>query len=183
MSLRSATAALHAELDDLLSSDAFAGVAQYRRFLAAQAAALVPLEAALEAAGIDTLLPDWPARCRRFVLQADLAQLGEVPGAPDAPPQIAADASRWGYAYVLEGSRLGARLLSRQLEASGNPALQAAGSFLQHGSGQPFWQTFLTGLEQVDEADAPLVHAGAQHAFALFIAAARHSQAVQGQTA
>ncbi|MGH1557740.1 hypothetical protein ACRAWD_07640 [Caulobacter segnis] len=46
------------------------------RFLSASAAALSPLEQALERAGVADWLPDWPARARRAALAQDLAALG-----------------------------------------------------------------------------------------------------------
>ena len=83
--------------------------------------------------------------------------------------------ARWrgflfGVLYVLEGSRLGARLLTRQILASGDPHLRRATRYLRHGEGKPFWQTFLARLESsiaVRRSPERAV-AGAVAAFACF---------------
>ncbi|MFK4538625.1 heme oxygenase [Bradyrhizobium ottawaense] len=66
--LRDATADAHREVDAQLSSFDLTVLAGYRRFLQASAGALLPLEAALVAAGVARIFPDWPERsypCRR----------------------------------------------------------------------------------------------------------------------
>ena len=64
--LRAATAPCHAAVDEAYSGYALDTVEGYRGFLLAHARALVPLEEALERAGIETLLPDWPVRRRQI---------------------------------------------------------------------------------------------------------------------
>ena len=111
--LRAATADLHAAVDARFSGS-FEGAATYAAFLAALASALVPLERALEASGIGQTLPDWPRRRRTEVLLADLAILGAALPALAQPPDVKGEARQFGVAYVLEGSRLGGKLLLRQ---------------------------------------------------------------------
>ncbi len=74
-SLRGATDHLHRDLDRLTSAFNLADVAHYRRFLQANAAALIAIEQLLENAGVAQLLPDWPERSRRAAILADLHSL------------------------------------------------------------------------------------------------------------
>lgn len=138
----------------------------YGAFLAASAAALIPLELALERAGVSEWLPDWPQRTRRAAVAADLAALGL-----DAPAfQPASVPSRdfaVGLLYVLEGSRLGARFLARQVQAAG------AGlplSYLTHGEGQDLWRSFLAWLEAIPKVGlrTDAVETGARYGFQCF---------------
>jgi heme oxygenase (biliverdin-IX-beta and delta-forming) len=56
--LKRSTEAGHRRLDETLSDFDLTSVLGYRRFLEASAAALLPLETALEEAGIAAILPD-----------------------------------------------------------------------------------------------------------------------------
>ena len=74
--------------------------------------------AALTNAGIHHLLPDWSQRERRFALVSDLRDLDTQPKR-HAPCSIDADAGTMlGWAYVLEGSRMGAPGILQAVEAS-----------------------------------------------------------------
>lgn len=75
----------------------------------------MPTEAALDAAGVEALFPDWPDRRRAGLLAADLADLGAAPPAPPPAPLAADPAAVAGALYVIEGSRLGGRFLARQV--------------------------------------------------------------------
>lgn len=114
--LRSATAEAHARVDatfgafDLTSRDG------YRAFLLAQAAAFIPVEAALDAAGAAQVIADWPSRRRAALLREDLAVLGVQPS-PLSEPVFATAAQICGATYVLEGSRMGAAMLVRSVPA------------------------------------------------------------------
>lgn len=172
--LRTATAALHAAVDAGFSSILAEGQTGYRTFLARSAAAVFPLEKALAAAGVETLLPDWPQRSRMAALASDLRDLGEVEP-PDATgglgPAMTSEAFQFGVLYVLEGSRLGARMLARRVAAA-RPG--TATRYLRHGDGQPLWPTFLERLEASRAArdGLPETRAGAHMAFELFRRAA-----------
>lgn len=124
--LRAATAAEHDRVDRLFGALDLADPADYRRFLAAQAAAYLPVEAAIDAAGGARLLADWPARRRGALLRRDLAALAVPVPAPEPPPDLAGDAATLGAIYVLEGSRLGGALLRRGLPAGAPEAFLAA---------------------------------------------------------
>jgi heme oxygenase len=171
--LKQSTAAAHLRLDATFSDFDLTGVSGYRRFLEASAAALLPLEAALEAAGVDAILPDWPERVRSAAIIADLKRLGGL-----ARPLCAVEPltrnTVFGVTYVLEGSRLGARYLMRSIAEGGDPLVLAATDYLAHGAGQPLWRSFLARLESepVTSADEAEVIRGAHHAFAMFSEAA-----------
>lgn len=111
--LREGTRAEHDRLDALFGRFDLTDRGDYGAFLAAHAAALLPLEAALDAAGASRLFADWADRKRGGLLAADLAALGgAVPDAVPVPP-LENDAAVAGAVYVVEGSRLGGRILAR----------------------------------------------------------------------
>ncbi len=113
--LRRETAPDHERLDALFGRFRLDDPADYRAFLTAHAMALPAIERALDDAGFAALLDDWPHRRRGDAIAADLAALGApVPAPFDAPP-LDTPAAMWGAAYVVEGSRLGGALLSRDI--------------------------------------------------------------------
>src|SRR5262249_51409973 len=155
--LKQSTAAAHRRLDATFSDFDLTGVPGYRRFLEASAAALLPLEAALEAAGVEAILPDWPERARRQAIAADLASLGGLARPLCAVKPLTRNGAL-GAIYVLEGSRLGAKFLMRTIVEHGDPVIFAATRYLAHGAGKPWWRSFLARLESepvtpADEAE------------------------------
>src|SRR5262245_18514722 len=72
--LRDATAAEHARLDAQLGALDLCTPGGYRRFLEIFAAALLPLEHSLVAAGVHDVLPDWDDRARSEAILADLSR-------------------------------------------------------------------------------------------------------------
>ena len=168
--LRRATADLHARIDASLSGQFDTDTPAYTDFLMALARAILPLEDALEKAGVHRLLPDWRERRRSKELQHDLARLGmRVP--PLAPiPSIDSAAWQFGALYVLEGSRLGGKFLLRRVLANSDAVVREATRYLKHGADRPLWPTFVQRLESspdVKQAPADAV-AGARAAFTLF---------------
>ena len=169
--LRTSTSALHEQVDDHMRRLLGKTASGYGRFLLQSASAIVPLEAALEAGNVTTLLPDWSQRSRSLALQADLAAL-LLPSPPARPLELPRDeAFQFGVLYVLEGSRLGARLLLRELGVTLGPALKPAMSYLSHGNEQPLWRTFLQRLDASTAAKRRPERAveGARQAFAMFL--------------
>jgi heme oxygenase len=167
--LRASTSALHARLDGAMEQSLRSGTHGYQEFLLANAAGLLPLEQALEEAGVEETLPDWPERARSAALIADLEDLGLRAPAPRAVVEgglLRDEAYQLGTLYVLEGSRLGARMILRGLPDANWPT-----RYLSHGRGKPFWQTFLARLEESAPAQTnpQAVVAGASAAFALFM--------------
>ena len=80
--LRVATTDSHAALDANVSGWRLQTATGYGAFLSASAAALSPLEHALERAGVADWLPDWPIRARSD-LRAGRGRLARVRGRPD----------------------------------------------------------------------------------------------------
>jgi heme oxygenase len=111
--LRAGTAAEHEAVDRLFAGLDLARPDDYFRFLTAQATAFVPVEHALEAAGVEQLVADWPARRRAHLLRQDLNGLGAPLPEPEPVPVLAGTAETLGALYVLEGSRLGGAMLKR----------------------------------------------------------------------
>lgn len=138
--LRAATAPFHDRVDAVFSKADLKTRAGYARFLAAQAAAHIPVEDALDRAGAARLIPDWTARRRADLLRADLAELGLATPVPAGDIAFADDAAVLGGAYVLEGSRLGGTLLHRSV----GPDLPTR--FLGGGDSAA-WRALLTVLD------------------------------------
>nr|WP_321986283.1 biliverdin-producing heme oxygenase [uncultured Lichenicoccus sp.] len=177
--LRQGTQAAHQRLDARMSTLPLDERPSYGRFLHAQAAALVPLEIALEQAGVVYLLPDWTWRTRRAALLADIRQLeGEEPPLADPEEQavdwIDSPAAMLGATYVLEGSRLGGALLRKQVMAAEDPVIRLASRFLNHGNGENLWLSFNDTLKEakLDEAERTEMVNSAIRSFALFETAA-----------
>lgn len=171
--LRTATFDAHRALDAHFGTFDFTSVAGYRRFLEASAAALLPLEAALERGGIASLFSDWPQRSRQTALVSDLDCIGGVVD-PLPSPAAMSRYELFGAMYVLEGSRLGAKYLLRTIAGCGQPQIEAATRYLRHGSGLALWQLFLKRLERepiTPEGEAGMIKS-AGHAFAMFTRAA-----------
>jgi len=167
--LRAATSAAHHALDERLSAFDLTVADDYRRFLQASAAALLPLESALEQAGVAELFADWSHRARAGAVAADLARLGGAV-APLPLPQPLDRIGIFGTLYVLEGSRLGAVYLRRIVAASADRRVRSATRYLSHGVGQGLWRSYLARLEREagTATDVSGMIASAQQAFAMF---------------
>lgn len=175
--LRDSTADLHKRIDDAFSGPFDTDTASYGRFLLRLAAAICSLEQGMESEGIRVFLPDWDDRRRRHALARDLETLGVAMPEPAQSPFIAGEAALFGAAYVLEGSRLGGKVLLRRVMANPDPRARAATHHLRHGNDAGLWQSFLTRLEAstaVRQAPDEAV-AGARAAFGLFEAVATHA--------
>ncbi|MCS3761391.1 heme oxygenase [Bradyrhizobium centrosematis] len=168
--MRDATAAAHRELDAQLSSFDLTVLTGYRRFLQASAGALLPLEAALVAAGVTDIFPDWPERARSAAIAADLGRLGSAAPSPVSVLPLT-PGGLLGTMYVLEGSRLGAKFLLKEVAEAADPRISAATLYLRHGTGKRLWQSFLAKLES-EACDEVEVIAAARMAFAAFEQAA-----------
>jgi len=139
----------------------------YGRFLLAQSGPVTALETALRDFGVARLLPDWPLRSRTAALRQDLEYL-HLYAEVSAPFPLTSAAQAFGTLYVLEGSRLGARVLLQQILAAA-PDLKPATKFLSHGNDHRLWTTFLQILEaKVGVNDLAESIQGAHQAFALF---------------
>lgn len=167
--IREATRTSHSRLDIALSRLDIAIPLYYEAFLRSQAEALFPIEAALEAGGIEELIPDWTLRVRTPALERDLATLGIVIK-PLPAPAFKTAAEMLGAVYVLEASRMGERVMLARLAENPDSDTMNATAYLRHGFGKRFWPSFLTLLENHPAAlaDPPGVVHGAEIAFAMF---------------
>lgn len=130
---------------------------RYARVLQVFDAFLAAWEPAI-AAALPQRWTDWlRARSRRPFLEQDLRTLGiqERHGAPDLPP-LAGPASAWGSLYVIEGSALGAQVITRHLAEAGLHRESGAAYF--HGWGHAtagMWREFRELLDaQLVQPDA-----------------------------
>ncbi len=167
--IRGATHDSHRRLDLALSWLDLAQPRYYAGFLRSQADALLPLEAALETGNIVEILPDWPLRARSEALRQDLCAMS-ISSTPQPEPAFSNEAQMLGAAYVLEASRMGARVMLARLAQHPEPAAIEATKYLKHGFGKRFWPTFLAVLENhpAAQADTASVVQGARTAFGLF---------------
>jgi len=145
--LRSATADCHRKVDAIYSGARLDDRLSYGNFLLAQAAALLPVEAALDQSGIADLVEDWPERIRGPKLIRDIVELGIARPEPLRRPTLSGPPEMLGALYVLEGSRLGGKLLRRSVP-SDFPTHFLAGE----SSGS--WASFLMRLDQIIDTDA-----------------------------
>lgn len=153
--LRDATASAHQRLDRGFAALNLCRLADYRLFLEANAAALLPLEMLAESCGAAALLPDWPERKRSAAIASDIAAAGgQVQDVPVASITLE-PAALCGLLYVLEGSRLGARVLLEQV-SKGDAGVRNATAFLRHGLAERYWQGFVPLLERVVRTPALL---------------------------
>lgn len=107
--LRARTSAAHANIDAAFSQFDLHDRESYIGFLKAHARVVPALEAVLT----DPELPRW--RPRAILLQRDLKAFDHCLPPPLRIKKALSTAEKWGLLYVLEGSRLGGRLLLRQV--------------------------------------------------------------------
>ncbi|ODP38993.1 biliverdin-producing heme oxygenase [Sphingomonas turrisvirgatae] len=165
--LRAATTPDHERVDAAFGAFDLTTREGYAAFLLGQAHAFLPIEAAIVAADPRDLLPDWPARRRGERLREDLSALG-FPAPPTgdwAPFRHRADIL--GAIYVLEGSRLGGRMLARSVPAD------LPRSFIDT-SDSVRWRYLIEVLDKllVTDDQHTLAIDAARRAFALFEAGA-----------
>lgn len=169
--LRSSTHHLHERLDSEFDFNTISNAEGYSAFLLANWPCAA-IEAALEMAGIQQVLPDWDQRRRGKVLADDLAQFGISPP-QTGPLAINSDfGTLLGWSYVLEGSRLGAAMILRTIDRPGQQVTWAT-HFLRHGAGEQLWQSYKVALSRIDADPLAISNAcdGAALAFGCFLAA------------
>ena len=161
---------LHKQVDEAFSAFPLETRQGYGDFLRAHGRAILSLERTLENNGVEALIDDWPQRRRSEAVLADLRALGIAVEAPRGMPPIAGAGWCWGALYVLEGSRLGARLLLQRLQAA-QPAAPAR--YLSHGLADGLWPRFLRFFEaQAAACDERQLQQGVADAFGQFLAVA-----------
>ena len=153
--LRDVTREAHERVDSKLSAFRLSSADEYADFLALQAAAFIPVEAALDRAGAGRLLPDWEQRRRSEALLADLAALGRPAPAANGSPAYTDDAAIWGGLYVIEGSRLGGAMLRKSVPADFPQAFLSP-----QQSRNSSWPAFVVAMERSLYEDPALQRAG-----------------------
>ena len=180
--LREATAASHARVDAVMGALGLDTLGGYGDFLATVEAATAPLEDQMAGLGAGRSLPGWEGRRCSGPLRADLAGLGRAPVPLGIPPAPGNEESVLGMAYVLEGSRLGSRVLLGRVLAGGDALVAANVRHLRRCEDLGAWRDTLERIEALagDGVAERAVLEGAVHAFAAFEAACA---AVPGRTA
>lgn len=161
--LREETAVCHQRVDDLFSEMDLGQLVTYRLFLAAQAAAFIPVENAIVAGGVGQSVPELVAHRRAPLLVDDLADLQTAVPAPLRPPAMNSDAALLGAAYVLEGSRLGAAVLRKAVPAAFPCRFLSAPTTLR-------WSAFADVLERqlVTDEQVEAAATSAREVFTMF---------------
>ncbi|MCY7399060.1 MAG: biliverdin-producing heme oxygenase [Sphingomonas bacterium] len=126
----------------------------YRSFLEAHAQVIPLCELHLANSGAERRFPGWLGTMRMPALMADLDAMG---GTWQTPPDIAGNEKRFdtagpalvGMIYVLEGSRLGGRILAKRVERGGNARCRSATEYLRHDGGVS-WRSFLDRLHTLE---------------------------------
>jgi heme oxygenase len=153
--LRDVTREAHERVDSKLSGFRLSDADDYAEFLAVQAAAFIPVEAALDRAGAARLLPDWDERRRSDALLADLAALGRPAPVTNGSPVYDDEAAVWGGLYVIEGSRLGGLVLRKSVPADFPQAFLSP-----QESRNSSWPAFVAAMERSLYEDPALQRAG-----------------------
>ncbi|MDR6674754.1 biliverdin-producing heme oxygenase [Xanthomonas sp. 1678] len=90
----------------------------------------------------------WRYQPRSPLLAQDLAALQASPPPPSPAPLAPEAGSRWGMLYVVEGSRLGGRVIARRLRQTLGEIAPAL-AYFELGHGDPAsWRRFQQRLEQ-----------------------------------
>ncbi|QDP18933.1 biliverdin-producing heme oxygenase [Sphingomonas xanthus] len=141
--LREATREAHDAIDAAFSALNLGERDDYAAFLTAHAMAFLPVEQALADSGADELFPGWLGARRADLLLADLDALGIAVPPPEQAPTYADRAALLGGLYVIEGSRLGGKLLRREV----GEGLSAG--FLNAETPPGHWRAFLAILDRL----------------------------------
>jgi heme oxygenase len=141
----------------------------YSRFLIAQSSASLAVEQSLEKAGVADVIEDWPERRRSHLLRDDLARLNLDAVTLQPPTSFGSSAEILGAVYVLEGSRLGGKILRKQVLH--NAPMRFLGADGKPGA----WRGFLASLDSqlCDQDQIDLAVDSARGVFATYQAAGR----------
>lgn len=169
--LKAATDGIHRELDERLSRLDLARSDDYRRFLHFHGRSVPAVESALEAGGLDAFVEGWSDHRRSEAIAHDLAELGEPMPKPIATTPLSGVGELLGTAYVLEGSRLGGRVLKQRV-GNGFPS-----RFLSGSDGRGPWLHVIAALDGLLYSDRRLSEAthAARNCFALFLGVAEEA--------
>jgi len=167
LALKRATEAVHARVEGIITSAGmFASLEGYRHYLSATLVIRSHYENLLDASGAATAWPAWPGRRVAHLVAQDLDDLGGPRPVLAKRAELALNpAELLGALYVLEGSSLGARVLSRSVHALGVSADHGARHLHAQAGDAGVWRDFLSIL---DGAAVPPCHDTAVRLFADF---------------
>ena len=180
--LRDATRDSHAALDatfaPMLEAADFDA---YRRFIRVSHACHRAIEEPLNAGMLPHLVADWPERSRMPALESDRRAMGIAPlQTPEFSLSPADRAGAFGAAYVLEGSRIGAKFIARRMREAAAERQWPGSSFafVSIDNAHTF-QDFATILDgqNFDEIEIAMCCAAADLAFRFFADAALSASA------
>lgn len=149
--LRTNTRQWHDRVDQAFTQFDLTTLSGYGTFLKVHCRAIERCESDLADWNVAERFPGWMGAMRMPALLADLDQLSlsrppplnSLPGA--ASPRAVSDAELVGMMYVLEGSRLGGRVLAKCVRQSSDARCRSATAYLNHDGGVS-WQSFLGRL-------------------------------------
>jgi heme oxygenase len=155
--LRSETRVWHDRVDTAFEQFDLAIEPGYRSFLEAHALVVPGCEQHLVKSECSRRFPGWTGAWRAPALWSDLRAMGVVEHvapvvAQNRVPLSATDPGLVGMMYVLEGSRLGGRVLARRVETGSTPRARSATRYLSEDGGVS-WRAFLDRLEALEFSD------------------------------
>jgi heme oxygenase (biliverdin-IX-beta and delta-forming) len=170
--LKTKCEAIHRRLDARFSSFDLGDRRSYAAMLSCLSGPVTALESALATGVASRLFYDLPERLRSLPLSLDLRDLGGALHVRAGAP-IEDEAEAFGVLYVLEGSRLGGRVLAQRAAASPDVKVRNATRYFRHAEQAGHWRSFLSRLEQSQAVQAApeRASAAALGAFAAFEAA------------
>ena len=151
--LRFVTLQAHARIDALVETAGYFGEREkYAAYLKATWRARRPMEFALDRFGAESLFTIWPHRTIGPALRADYRDVSgcEPPDGEKEAMIIITSAQALGILYVLEGSALGARILTPRASALGMGAKFGASHLSLQVSTPGAWKMFLAVLEAAE---------------------------------
>lgn len=169
--LQRETAKLHLAVDQKISGFLDNNANGYRKMLALHGQIIPGAEDFLKKHKHLKDMPDLDSRWRSEAIRSDLETLDETPLPAIDMSFLNAQPFSVGVMYVLEGSRLGGRMIANQL---GNVATaELPKRFLMHGSEQRLWNSFVAWLNvlQWSAQEERLAVQGAKEVFSAYLKA------------
>ncbi|RZG04518.1 heme oxygenase [Pseudoalteromonas sp. CO348] len=180
--LKHATADTHDNVDkSIMAQDPFANTQSYLDFLRLQFYFLKDVSALYEHPELSALIPDLAARRRLGLLEQDFIDLGTTIPTPYLMPEVTNHtdvAKALGWLYVVEGSKVGAAMLGKQVGVKLNFDAQHGARYLAGpGAGRgSAWRELvqiIDAIELSEQQEQALIE-GARQAFTRFQAFQAH---------
>lgn len=180
--LKLATADVHDNVDKtIMAQDPFANTQNYLDFLRLQFYFLRDVSVLYEHAELLALIPDLTSRRRLSLLEQDFEDLAANLPAAYLPPFVTINtdvATALGWLYVVEGSKVGAAMLGKQVQAKLNFNAEHGARYLTGpGAGRgSAWRELVQLIDSVElnEQQEQALIEGARQAFTRFQAFQAH---------